>query len=460
MTSQNLSNIRLLNAHGPYEHGIWSSNNSTKESLRSKAATLLFFARSFDLVERISNELLSLYKIEDLTKMSILDVGCYDGWILHQLDLKFNFKRAVGVEPREKNIHKGKFARNYYEIESAIEILQGSIDSADILLNGEVFDIVLCLGTLHHVESAPNSVAKLAKLSRDLLIIDSMVIEEPRRDSRRILQLLNLKDIVYAGGEHDWAVAAFKFESPYLDGSTAEANIVNVPEERLIRMALKMSSFKVISASSPEKAFYNKKFQKLRGVKESFLVARHSNTQENSHKTWWTDKAQKHEEINVFELLDIRVLEKWTKKLGIVKEFELISNLEKSGKLQAKILFAFSLNPLNTLLKMVTTTLKITMAQREILFNISRSPLDKSRLEVGKTLMQKKEFELALVEFALILDRDGADWRSFYRAAYLSMIAATNIGDLEAAGHFYELLKIANPDWPVSNQIGMEWVGH
>ena len=39
--------------------------------------------------------------------MSIIDVGCYDGWILHQLS-NLPFNQMVGIEPREKNIIKGK----------------------------------------------------------------------------------------------------------------------------------------------------------------------------------------------------------------------------------------------------------------------------------------------------------------------------------------------------------------
>ena len=38
--------------------------------------------------------------------MSIADIGCYDGWILHELS-DLPFKRMVGIEPRQKNIDKG-----------------------------------------------------------------------------------------------------------------------------------------------------------------------------------------------------------------------------------------------------------------------------------------------------------------------------------------------------------------
>ena len=45
--------------------------------------------------------------------MKILDVGCNDGWILHQLS-DLPFKKLVGIEPRKKNIEKGKLARKIF----------------------------------------------------------------------------------------------------------------------------------------------------------------------------------------------------------------------------------------------------------------------------------------------------------------------------------------------------------
>jgi 2-polyprenyl-3-methyl-5-hydroxy-6-metoxy-1,4-benzoquinol methylase len=462
MSRHEKHDLRLLNAHGPYEHGIWSDVNFTEESLRDKAATLLFFSRSFDLVERISSELLNIYKIEDLSSMTILDIGCYDAWILHQLHFRFKFKRAVGIEPRKKNIQKGSFARKYYGIESEIEILQGTIESAESVLGDEIFDIVLCLGTLHHVESTPVSVAKIGALSRDLLIIDSMVIEKPTRDSRKILHLLNLKDIVYLGSKPDWAIAAFKYESPYLDGSTADANIVNVPEERLIRMALQTSAFNVISNSAPEKSFYNRGFQQLRGVKESFLVARKNHGNGYLDTSWWLEKARLHEQINLFEMVDLYILELWFKKLDLSGEFAeimaVIGPQNRVSRIRARLLFFFSTNPVGPIQKLIISRLKVSGAQREILTNISRNPLDKIRLEVGKCLLQNNELNVALIALAKILDRDGADWRSFYRACYLSMLAGEKLGDIEVQSYFENLLIIANPEWPISKQEGLEWL--
>ena len=42
----------------------------------------------------------------EIKDFSILDIGCNDGWVLHQLS-DLPFKKMVGIEPREKNIEKG-----------------------------------------------------------------------------------------------------------------------------------------------------------------------------------------------------------------------------------------------------------------------------------------------------------------------------------------------------------------
>lgn len=454
------SKIHLLNAHGPYEHGIWGEEGASHESLKSKAGTLLFFNRSFDLVERISLELLKIFSTEELHQMTILDVGCYDAWILNQLNKKFRFKRAVGIEPREKNIQKGRYAREHYAIQTNIEIFQGTIDSANTVLSEEKFDIVLCLGTLHHVESTPSAVEKLSNLSRDVLFIDSMVIDQPKKESKNILRLLNLKDIAYLGSKNDWAVAAYKFETPYFDGSSADTSIVNVPEERLIRMALEISSFGVISSSSPEKSFYNKTFQKLRGVKESFLLARRITVPTPGDRSWWSEKAVMHEENNVFEILNQQVLEMWLKKLGLLEESAMLARFNRpltfSEQIKSRLMFFYSENPVGFVQRMVYLKLNIDKPQGEILTNISRSPVDKCRLEVSKTLIEQSDFVNAISELAKILNREGADWRSFYRATYLSMLAAFKENDIEGQNYFENLLQIANPAWPISMHAGLD----
>jgi 2-polyprenyl-3-methyl-5-hydroxy-6-metoxy-1,4-benzoquinol methylase len=257
MKKKNTREIRYLNAYGPYEHGIWNSKNGSQYANLQLAGSMLFFQRSLELVEQISSSLLNIFTRKQLRNKTICDIGCYDGWILHMLNEEFKFKKAVGVEPRVKNINKGIYARFFYDVKTDVKFKIGTIDSAQKLFGKETFDIVLNLGTLHHVSSTPDSVKILTELTKDILIINSMVIPRPEKDKTKILKYLNLKDLVYFGEKKSWAFAAYKFESPYFDGSTAETKIVNVPEERLIQMALKYLRVQVLKKNTTAAASKN-----------------------------------------------------------------------------------------------------------------------------------------------------------------------------------------------------------
>lgn len=459
MTNAKHPAIRLLNAHGPYEHGIWKSGEISLESVQNFSGTLLFFRRSFELVERISEKLLEVFSLEELRSKTILDVGCYDGWILHQLDIRFNFSRVVGVEPRRKNIQKGTFARSYYGIKSNVEIHEGSIDSLESILPDVFFDIVLCLGTIHHVESTPEAIRKIAKKSLDILILDSMVIGKPKKDAKSILSLLNLKDVVYLESNYEWATAAYKFESPYFDGSSAKEQIVNVPEERLIRMSLLPLDFRVLASIAPEKNFYNKKYQKLRGVKECFIFARRNEISESSESPWKA-KAKLYESIFTFGVVDLQVLNHWVKMLGFQSYLTQlnIQNLGRKHWLRSKVLFEYSKNPTSKSWRFFVQKFKVSKVELEILSTISRSPRDKVLLELAKHGIANQRYEASVGFLETILDSSGADWRSFYRATFLLTLIHSVNNNLSMKSKSKELLIISNSDWPITESEGIDWV--
>ena len=86
--------------------------------------------------------------------MSILDIGCNDGWVLHQLS-EFLFKKMIGIEPRKK-YSKRKIARKILKLKNNVKYKIGSIEN----LGKEKFDIVICAGLLYHVESIPYALKK------------------------------------------------------------------------------------------------------------------------------------------------------------------------------------------------------------------------------------------------------------------------------------------------------------
>ena len=443
--------IRYLNAYGPYEHGIWDIKNGSQDDISQLAGSMLFFQRSIELVEQISNALLTIFTQQELKNKTICDIGCYDGWVLHMLNEKFKFKKAVGVEPRIKNINKGSYARFYYNVKTDVKFKIGTIDSAQNLFGKETFDIVLNLGTLHHVSSTPDSVNSLTKLTKDILVIDSMVIPKPEKDKAKILKYLNLKDLVYFGEKKSWALAAYKFESPYFDGSTAETKIVNVPEERLIHMALVSNGFEVLASISPEEKHYSRSKQKLRGVKESLIVSRRTSSIASNMN--WEDKIYEYELMHLTERLDPRIIVKWLLKIGLKLEAEQIGSCLHDYSLknifQINVLFLFSKSPTNKVLRFIVNYLEKSSSSLEILSNLARAPIDKINLELGKFYLSKKMFNESSACLDSIIDRPGADWRSFYRACYLLSYIRDEQKKPAQARRYMELLFISNPNFPV-----------
>lgn len=441
--------IRYLNAYGPYEHGIWNQKNSSVNTSLELAGSMLFYQRSIELVEQISQSLLNNYTIEELKNKTILDIGCYDGWILHMLNERFKFKKSVGLEPRLKNINKGIYARFFYNVTTDVKFKLGTIESAKKLFGKESFDIVLNLGTLHHVSSTPDSVKLLSELTKDMLIIDSMVIPEPKKDGNKILKYLNLKDLVYFGEKKLWAIAAYKFESPYYDGSTAETKVVNVPEERLIQMSLTVNGFEILARTSPEEKHYSKKKQKLRGVKEVLIISRRRFG--NTPNIEWEDKIYEHEFIHITESINPRIIVKWLLRFDLKKEADkLYFHLQKespNNPFRIEILFLFSKWPTNRFLKFLVNRIEKS-SSIEILSNVSRAPKDKIYLELGKFYLSRKILEDSATHLISIIDRPGADWRSFYRACYLLSYIYAGKKNYEYVRKYNELLRISNPNFP------------
>lgn len=452
--------IENLNAHGPYDHGLWNeivTDSSTANNDKSINGGI-FHERSRHLVKNISKIISSHYSEEEISQLSVVDIGCYDGWILVQLAKLFKFKSAVGVEPRLKNIQKGKFARDFYKITSNVKFLQSDIDSLEKVIGFEKFDIVLCLGVLHHVESTTDAIRRLSNISKHMLIIDSMVIDKPKKDEGKILRLLNLRDIAYIDGPQHWAIAAFKYETPYFDGSTSGVPIVNVPEERLIRMSLDTFGFSVEHAHHPDETAFKKAFQKVRGVRETFIVA----TREQDHlvesiHTSVKTKSAIHETTFIFAEIPPQMLGRWLKGVGI--DFDL-PNQDESPKNRVKhsLIYHASRNPTSRISRMLLKSAKLTPGAHAIVVNLSRSPLDKTQFEFGKYYLKRGDLSNAKLAFKKITSKHGCDWRVFYRSCFFLTVIARIENDNVAFVHYQQLLDIANPHFPISTTEGVEWV--
>lgn len=446
--------MEYLNSHGPYDHGLWSEAVADSSESPASASGGLFHERAHHLVDQVCRILAENFSNEELSGMSIMDVGCYDGWVLVQIAQRVGMKSFLGVEPREKNIRKGIAARKVYGVKTEVEFVQGEIGDLKDILGESRFDIVMCLGTLHHVESTPQAVSQLAAHAKKAIIVDTMVVDEPKGDSESIERLLNLRDVAYLDGPRDWAIAAYKYETPYFDGSAARAQIVSVPQAKLVEMSMMHCGFTVLESSRPDLVAYRAEFQKLRGVQEALIVGLRTRDYDEGSDSW-KQKARLHEEQFCFGQVDPGVLTLWAEHLEITEALQ--SRLLSPGD-QSRQLFLASLTPSEPWASDCIDSARLGVATASILRNISRAPEEKVRFELAKYVAVKEENELARVLLRAVTTRPNSDWRAFYRSCYLLALLAHIDGREAEEVRYTELLFTANPDFPLSLQEGREWL--
>ena len=271
----NENEIEYINALTPFDHGVWKGAISSGEKI-TVGDTALFRSRSEWLVDKVASYLIDEFPLSALENMSLLEVGSYDGWVLTQICNRIKFSEAIGVEPRKKNIKKGEVGRKLAGIETQAKFIQGSADEVNNLFPDRDFDIVICLGMLHHVSSTYDTILSISSKSTNICIIDSMIIPPLQNDINDIEPYVNTRDIIYHGEDSLWSVAAYKYESPYGDGSRPNFGIVNIPSADLIEMSLRTSGFSKPIKLGSEQDFYDDNGQKLRGVKELLCVSKRS----------------------------------------------------------------------------------------------------------------------------------------------------------------------------------------
>ena len=446
-----------INALSPYDHGLWEGQSSDGGDLKVGDKSL-FTNRAFWLVEKISSYLSSHFTEESLSQMSILEVASYDGWILTEICKRFNFKEVIGVEPRSKNILKGKVGRRLAKIDTKAEFIQGSISTLSDLFKDKQFDIVICLGMLHHVSSTYEVILELARYTSDLIILDSMIIPEINNDKNLIEPFVNTKDIIYSGEESKWSIAAFKYESPYSDGSCPDLGIVNIPSASLIHMSLKCSGFEKYEQLGDESDHFEVSKQSLIGVKETLLASRRSISKDKLNSDWQS-KVKSDEDAfchlslpeNLIFSLSSNILfkkDRLNDQLGGL-------NINKQDEALLKItdiLLEKGLNP-EVKEELLSIIPSLTNNQFKILSLLFRAPYEKTLVEVSKYFISINKTQNAVYCLEKIVKRQGCDWWSFYRSCYLLVKAYRSLGENAKSKIYLEYLILSNENFPFIETI-------
>lgn len=425
-TTISKNDIEKLNALGPYSMAIWESGEvklGNEEGLKGRSKYFLDLLRS---------EILKHFSLNQIKKMKILDVGCNDGWILHQLS-DLPFKKLVGIEPRKKNIEKGKLARKILKLSNNVEYKQGYVES----LKNEKFDIVVCAGLLYHVESIPAALKEIKKVCNNMLFIESRCLSS-QHITKKLINEIEMRDIVYQYKDQICGVTAQKYESSYYDGSSRIPTIVNVPTTETLLMNLNILGFEKIKTVVDEKKYRAdvwKDKRPLSGVCISaFLHETRTNSFLSQENKWISD----YESGLKKTILKENLIENLYKKFCLNKK--IIAN---ETSLKEIIKYIKSGNVINFDKQLCVYNLK-NKYLNEIIKNLVYSPIDKISLEYGKFLIYKKNIKEGIKVLEKITQKLNSDWRSVYRSFDLLHKAYKKIGNEKRAHYYLKLLIKSN----------------
>lgn len=102
----------------------------------------------------------------DLRGKSVLDVGCYYGFFLHDA-VRRGAQRAVGIEADPERFRIASTLARLWD--GKIEIQEGLLEDVEL---EEKFDVVLFLNVLHHIKDPVPVIRKLAGLCRGTLVVE------------------------------------------------------------------------------------------------------------------------------------------------------------------------------------------------------------------------------------------------------------------------------------------------
>lgn len=421
--------IEELNANGPYSMAVWHSGEvsvGNEEGLTG---------RSDYFMKLIRESIVNNFSLEEIRDLSILDIGCNDGWVLHQLS-DLPFAKMVGVEPREKNINKGKVVRRLLKLENNVDYRVGDVES----LKGETFDIVICAGVLYHVESIPVALRSIREACKKMVFIESRVISSSYITDE-LKQEIEMRDLVYQFNDEACGVTAQKFESAYHDGSSAHTTIVNVPTTESLVMNLKYLGFDDVDVVADNETYRNDVWKDNRPLGGVCLTARlyeGVSSLDSDEDTWISD----YEAGLKNEILPIELVEPL---------YNMFMKDEQSSSLSSINLGIYKyLNNQDILFTedILPQELQGKFPQ-EIIKNWKYSPSNKIGLEYGKTLANMGEDENALDVLSDITANLNADWRSSYRAFKLMSEIHNKLGNEEQSKKYLGLCLTANPKYPI-----------
>ena len=442
----NLNNklIQEINVLGPWVHGYFDLGNGIVIEDQDKLQKKRLFAIRNYLIDIITK----YYKTNDLQDKTLCDIGCNTGYFIYEIYKKFKIKKVVGVEPRTKNLAKAKFIANFFKLPKNRYILK----KMDVLSLGrkiEKFDIVIMPGVLHHLDDHILALRNLYKMTKDLCIIETVVLSN-KFNEKHIAEQLELKDDLYKINENKnkFGIIGYKLETDRLDGATIHNGIVGIPTTDALLLTLRSIGFNKVkiyrSDEQLRKNVYNEK--SYRNYHSVIIVASKNKKVKNSHPIENTlDLIEKNEFLNYIPLKYIEplynfVINHSNKKLTEIPLLMYQSELkykESSGKLAAQKLKKIIGNK----------------PYYQIISTFKHAPNDKISFEYAKSLYHEGLTEKTQERIKNLIEKVNLDWRTVYKSYYLLAKLNLEKKNYTNARKFNKLSLKAHPSYSLAIEL-------
>lgn len=428
--------IMTINAHGPYNHAVWQIAGS--EVTNEEALT----GRAQFLVRTISGWLEPYLASRRGIRTSVADIGCYDGWILNQLEAK-ELGELVGYEPRAKNLRKGEFMRRLSGFQTRARFVQAGLQDVN-----EPYDVVLCLGLLHHMESLAGAVKKLAEICREKLFIETICLDASH-ETDELEQELEPKDIVYRIAEKRVGLVGQKLESDYYDGSTQQTTIVSIPSVSALVLHLELAGFTNVRVLVPASEYRRQVWKDSRPMNAVCVVAEKAKENHDFQRRV-SDFVRSHEIALATELLPAPYQRPLEEALGILQALD-----ARTSNRESNAVVEYAARPTQENLERLQnlSLSNLTPTSAEVLWSLRFNTIDKVRLELAKSALSRGLVAEAEAFLLAIVTRLNADWRSCYRAFALLCLAHLIRRESTAAQRFRQLCEESNPGFPIEGVI-------
>jgi hypothetical protein len=410
MFSNKLIQKFYLNSHQPFAHGNWVGGVDKNISIGNEEGAI---GRNKLILDEFEKIIKKKFNLEEIKKMRLLDIGSYDGQASVEIEKRLPFKEIVSVEPRRKNYLKGKFVRDFLNIKTNVKFKNSILE--DIKEN---FDVIFCIGVLHHLENINDFLKKISKMCSNSIFIESVCYSAKNNLINFFLEklnkkIINPKDLIYKFKKKNVGISGHKLETNYYDGSTLDnISVVTIPDNEFISQILYVNGFKSEILVS-DKNYYKHIKSNFQKFSATIIYANRDNN------------------LNQITLLKnyIRSYEK--NYLAFFLNNKLLSLIKKHSFLIKYIIILF----------------KKSSFQYELLLNIKYNFKDKINFENAKIYLNNKKIFRATRILLKIISNYNSDYRTCYRSfALLAFIYKKN---KDRKKLFLDLLMNCNNQYPV-----------